>query len=162
MGSGKTHWGEIWAAQNNLSFIDLDEVIELKEGCSIAEIFETKGEAYFREIESVSLRACADLKNAVIACGGGTPCFDGNINWMNDHGTTIYIACTIPEIMERVMAEKDKRPLLKKLNEAEVRFFIEQKLRERAPFYTMANSIVQADTLNEASLPGIISIHTIN
>jgi shikimate kinase len=157
MGSGKSHWGKIWAAGNQLSFLDLDEVIEAGEGATIAAIFETKGEDYFRNIEAAALRSCAGLENTIIACGGGTPCFHDNMRWMNAHGTTIYIACTSEEILDRVFLEKEKRPLLKKLSKAELLFFIEQKVKERESFYTKARYTVQSGVLTQYSFPEIIS-----
>ncbi|MBC7887676.1 MAG: shikimate kinase [Ferruginibacter sp.] len=160
MGSGKTHWGKIWAAVNQLSFVDLDEVIENKAGKSVAAIFDTMGEDHFRELEAAALRTCIDLKNTIVACGGGTPCFYDNMQWMNDHGTTIYITCTFEEIYQRILAEKEKRPLLKKINRAELIFFIEQKLKEREPFYKQAKSMVQSSLLTENSFPGIIAVST--
>jgi shikimate kinase len=157
MGSGKTHWGNKWAAANQLSFVDLDEIIEEKAKKNIAEIFETRGEGYFREIEAEALRTCAGLQNTIVACGGGTPCFFENMPWMNDHGITIYIACAPAEILQRVLSEQEKRPLLKKLNQAELLFFIEQKLTERVPFYTQAKLTLQSSQLTENSFTGIIS-----
>ena len=157
MGSGKSHWGKLWAAASKWSFVDLDEVIEKKEGNSVADIFETRGEAYFRKIEEDALKTCAGFNNTIVACGGGTPCFSDNMKWMNAHGTTIYITCTIAEIMERVLAEKEKRPLLKKINPGELSFFIEQKLKEREPYYTQARVTVQSSQLTESSFAGIIS-----
>ncbi len=160
MGSGKSHWGKIWAEANQFSFVDLDTIIEQKAGKTVAAIFESKGEDYFRGMEAEALRTCVDLQNTLVACGGGTPCFYGNIQWMNEHGTTIYIACTSTEILARVLLEKEKRPLLKKLNQAELLFFIEQKVKEREPFYTQASLTVQSGALTDASFPEIISIIT--
>ena len=138
MGSGKTYWGKIWASLYGFTFIDLDEVIEKKEGKSIADIFDIKGEAYFRTIEADVLRSFEDLENTIVACGGGTPCFYENIEWMNACGTTIYLYSTAQEILQRVLSEQDKRPLIKKMNKGELLFFIEQKLKERADFYNAA------------------------
>lgn len=160
MGSGKTHWGKIWATANHLAFIDLDEVIEKKAGKTVAEIFETKGENYFRQLEAAALRTCADLQNTIIACGGGTPCFENNMQWMNDHGITIYISCKSQEILTRVLTEQEKRPLIKKINPAELLFFIEQKVKERLPFYTQAKFIVESSQLTDNSLSSIISTST--
>ncbi|MCW3089629.1 MAG: shikimate kinase [Ferruginibacter sp.] len=157
MGSGKTHWGKIWAAANQLSFVDLDGVIEKETGSTIAEIFETKGEDHFRKLEAAALRNCSGLQNTIIACGGGTPCFFDNMPWMNEHGTTIYIICSPIEILERVLLEKETRPLLKKLNRAELLFFIEQKLREREPFYGQATLAVKSAELDQNAFPSIIS-----
>lgn len=157
MGSGKSHWGRLWAAANKLSFIDLDEVIERKENKTIAEIFETRGEDHFRKLEAAALRNCGNLHNSLVACGGGTPCFYNNMEWMNDHGISIYISSKPIEILDRVMEEKEKRPLLKKLNQAELLFYIEQKLKEREPFYSQAKITVESGELEENSFPQILS-----
>ncbi len=160
MGSGKSHWGKLWAKANQLAFVDLDAVIEENAGKTVADIFELNGEDHFRILEADALRDCADLQNTIIACGGGTPCFHENMQWMNEHGTTIYIACTSSEILARVLLEKEKRPLLKKLNQAELLFFIEQKVKERAPFYTQARLTVQSGSLTEDSFSEFISTTT--
>jgi shikimate kinase len=157
MGSGKTHWGKIWAAKNQLSFVDLDELIEKEAGKTIAVIFEKWGEDHFRKIEAAALRTSANLRNTIVACGGGTPCFYENIEWMNEHGTTIYIAATPAEIAQRLLSEQVKRPLLKNLNSSELILFTEQKLMERTPFYNKARLTVQSGLLNENSLPMIVS-----
>jgi shikimate kinase len=147
MGSGKTYWGKLWAAANDFSFTDLDEAIEKTESKTVAEIFEIHGEDYFRLLETKMLHSFSNKENIIIACGGGTPCFHENMQWMNEHGTTVYISSTTKRILERVLEEKDKRPLLKKLNNAELLFFIEQKLKEREPFYTQAKIILDAETI---------------
>jgi shikimate kinase len=157
MGSGKTHWGKIWAVNTMRSFIDLDEVIEKMAGKSIADIFEIKGEDYFRKLEADALRSCATVSNSIIACGGGTPCFYDNMKWMNEYGITIYLTCTPSEVLKRVELEQEKRPLVKKLNRAELLFFIEQKLKEREPVYTQAKFSVSSNQLTLDSFPGIIN-----
>lgn len=148
MGSGKSYWGKKWALANDYTFVDVDEVIENAEGKTIADIFEIKGEDYFREIEATYLRSFADANNTIIACGGGTPCFHENMQWMNDHGTTLYLLTTAPQILDRVLAEQEKRPLIKKMNQGELLFFIEQKLKERTPFYTQAKLVIPSTELS--------------
>jgi len=138
MGSGKTYWGRAWAQQEGLAFYDLDEVIVNAEGQSIDSIFEKSGEPYFRKTEAAQLRRFAGIDNCIIACGGGTPCFEDNMAWMNANGITVYLRTTPQYVYERVLDEKDKRPLIKKLNAAELLFFIEQKMKEREPFYSQA------------------------
>lgn len=162
MGSGKTHWGKIWAAANNFSFIDLDELIENAEGKTVAEIFEQHSEEYFRLLETKMLRRLINKQNTIIACGGGTPCFHDNMQWMNDQGTTVYISSTPNDILKRVLTEQDKRPLLKKLNQAELLFFIEQKLKEREPFYTQAKIILDDASIDENSFAQISSVNQKN
>ena len=157
MGSGKTHWGKIWASMYSFTFIDLDEVIEKKEEKSIADIFDIKGENYFREIEAAALRSFDDLENTIIACGGGTPCFFKNIEWMNAKGTTIYLYSTAQEILHRVLSEQDKRPLIKKMNKGELLFFIEQKLKERENFYNAANITVTSSEATEQTFGNMLA-----
>ena len=157
MGSGKSHWGKIWAGKNQLTFYDLDEQIEKTMGESIANIFEKKGEENFREMERYVLRKFEIKNTFLMACGGGTPCFFENLQWMNEQGTTIYLQASPQEILEKVMNETQERPLLKKLNESELLFFIEQKLKEREPFYKQAQYILDANTLTPASITEILN-----
>ena len=152
MGTGKTYWGKIWAQYNGLIFYDLDEVIEKKEGKTIAAIFEKEVEGYFRKLETAALHTFFEKENCMIACGGGTPCFDDNIEWMNKNGTVIYLLAKPQYIFDRVMEEKIERPLINKLNTAELLFFIEQKLKEREPFYNQAKIILSVNELEEKIL----------
>jgi len=157
MGSGKTHWGKIWASKYGFAFIDLDEAIEKLEGKPIAAIFEIKGEDYFRKVESETLKSLDNIENTIIACGGGTPCYFENLQWMQEKGTTIYLSTTAQEILQRVYEEQEKRPLLKTMNQAELLFFIEQKLKERAAFYNAANIIIPTAQLTEHSFGDLLS-----
>ena len=133
-------------------FYDLDEVIEINEGKSIAAIFEKDGEEFFRRIETQALQSFSQKNNCIVACGGGAACFNNNIDWMNTNGATVYIEASPQYILSRVKEEKSKRPLINKLNEAELIFFIEQKLKERIPFYNQAKLTLQAETLDNNSL----------
>lgn len=152
MGSGKTYWGKIWAQKKGLDFYDLDEIIESKEGRSIAAIFEKEGEVYFRKKETEALHTLLEKNNCIIACGGGAACFNDNMQLMNENGITVYLSATPAYILSRVKEEKEKRPLINKLNEAELLFFIEQKLKEREPFYNQAQIILPVTELKEDSL----------
>ena len=156
MGSGKTYWGRIWAQKNQLTFYDLDEQIEKTMGETVANIFEKKGEDNFREMERYVLRKFDVKNNFLMACGGGTPCFFENLQWMNEQGTTIYLRASPSEILEKIMNETEERPLLKKLNSNELLFFIEQKLKEREPFYKQAKYILDANALTVTSLSEFI------
>jgi shikimate kinase len=158
MGSGKTHWGKIWAEAYNLSFVDLDHVIEKREGKTIAEIFANVGEASFRQMEATVLRSFDGVKDTIVACGGGTPCFLENMRWMNGHGTTVYLSSEPTEIFNRVLKGQQKRPLLSKMNETELMVFIEQKLNERAPFYAAATVTLSTRTLSENSFGKVLAM----
>lgn len=156
MGSGKTHWGKIWATKAQLNFIDLDIEIEHAVGLSVAQIFETYGEDFFRTKETEVLQGLNLTQPTIVACGGGTPCFNNNLAWMNTRGKTIYLKTSPPTILQRVLLEQDKRPLLKKMNTAELQFFIEQKLKEREVFYKEASICLAENELNEEVILRVI------
>src|SRR3954470_7416337 len=92
MGSGKTHWGKLLAAKLHVPFFDLDTVISATEKESVSEIFATKGEEYFRYKEKEILEELVeDHDNFIISCGGGTPCFFNNIDFMKKKGRVIWL-----------------------------------------------------------------------
>lgn len=152
MGSGKTHWGRIWAAKSGVPFFDLDQVIEKAFRMKIPDIFEKKGEEKFRELERYHLRKFEHKKNFLLACGGGTPCFSDNMEWMKAQGIVFYLKANAQLILEKVMNETEERPLLKKINPAELLFFIQKKLKEREPYYSKADFILDTQDLNEDSI----------
>ncbi|MEO8821499.1 MAG: shikimate kinase [Ginsengibacter sp.] len=152
MGSGKSHWGRIWAQQEGYIFFDLDTEIEKVFELSVEQIFEKHGEEKFREMERYHLRKFETPRKNMVACGGGTPCFFDNLEWMQQHGTVIYLKALPESILERVMDETEKRPLLKKVNTSELLFFIRQKLKEREPVYLKADHVLEVDQLHKNSL----------
>lgn len=135
MGSGKSYMGRRFAEKFNLSFIDLDQYIEEKEGRSIREIFEKEDEDYFRTIERDCLYEMKDKELTVISTGGGTPCFFDNMNWMNEKGVTIFLETPSQLLAQRLISEMGDRPLLQGFSKKELIDFIEKKLEERNPFY---------------------------
>ena len=152
MGSGKSHWGHIWALEEGYTFYDLDTEIENVFELSVEQIFEKHGEEKFREMERYHLRKFENSKKSLVACGGGAPCFFDNVDWMKQNGTVIYLKATRDYILERVMDETEKRPLLKKVNTSELLFFIQQKLKEREPVYLKANYVLEVGKLQKNSL----------
>lgn len=162
MGSGKTHWGKIWAAKYQIGFYDLDEVIEKETGRKVNDIFEKQGEKKFRELELQYLRGFEEKRNFLLSCGGGTPCFNKNLEWMLGHGIVIYLEAKPAYILERVMEEKEKRPLLKEVNHSELLFFIQHKLKEREAFYQRAHFRLPVEDISEESLASIIQEFTEN
>ena len=152
MGSGKTYWGKKWAQQYHVDFYDLDELIEMDQKKTIAKIFEKEGEQRFRQIETAALKTLSAKDNCIVACGGGAACFNDNIQWMNENGFTVYLQAKPQFIYDKIFEEKNKRPLISKLNQGELFFFIEQKLKERELFYNQAKLILPVEELNENSL----------
>jgi shikimate kinase len=158
MGTGKSHWGRFWSKAHKMAFIDLDKEIEKVFGMDIPDIFEKKGEEEFRKMEAELLRATAEKKNCIVSCGGGAPCFYNNMEWMNTNGHTVFLEATPAYLFENIKKERGTRPLINHLNEGELLFFIEQKLKERMPFYSQAKITVAAKDLTEASFETIINI----
>lgn len=145
MASGKTSKGKKLARKLEFDFIDLDEEIERKEGQSIATIFEVKGEAYFRQQEADVLRRIPETTKAVIALGGGTPCFHENMKYVNERGTSIYIKRAATTILGRLRQNKAKRPLVADLTDEELKAFISENLEKREAFYKKATLTFDAD-----------------
>ncbi|HUZ60337.1 MAG TPA: shikimate kinase [Hanamia sp.] len=152
MGSGKSHWGSIWASKNGYAFYDLDEEIVKTCKMSVEDIFKKHGEEKFREMESKHLKKFENKKKCLVACGGGSPCFFDNMEWMKSHGEIIYLKASPNYILERVMDETSKRPLLKEVNTSELLFFIQKKLKEREPQYLKAHHILEVTNLTKNSL----------
>jgi shikimate kinase len=148
MGSGKTTFGKKLAASLNCPFFDLDHQMEAIVSQSIPEYFAAKGEESFRELEKQTLQEHGYPETCVISCGGGTPCFYDNMDWMNQNGVTIFLDMPALALAKRLEKGKHKRPLLAGLDEAGLLSFIETKLAERLPFYIKAKVVVSAIDIN--------------
>jgi len=138
MGCGKTTYGKELAKELNFNFLDLDEEIERISGTSINDLF-FKSETVFRELETNTLLTTASLNNYVIATGGGTACFNGNMDWMKKNGITVYLKLTVKELFERLISEKNHRPLLKDIPNCELSNHVQNTLKLRKQFYERAD-----------------------
>ena len=136
MGSGKSHSGKRLAALLGLPFIDQDQLVEMRAGQPITEIFSRRGEDHFRRTEASVLRELAQLPRFVLATGGGAPVHHGNMDWMNDHGTTVFLDPPPEILVSRLSTETEHRPLLQQ--SGNLRDFIEGRLAQRRPFYEKA------------------------
>lgn len=140
MGSGKSYWGQPLADRLGIPYADLDNEIEQFQKQSIASLFETKGEDFFRRLERQTLeRLVSDSPSKVIACGGGTPCFFDNIAFMKNNGLVVWLDVPLEEMVRRLLPEKAKRPLISGIPDDQVADFIRSKLNERVPFYMQAD-----------------------
>ena len=148
MGCGKTTAGKKLAASLKWKFIDLDKEIEEKTGLTIDELFATKGEEYFREIEAATLRKLTFDSNCVVATGGGTPCFNDNMNFMLNNGYTIYLKLTPAQLAARLKVSGDKRPLIQNIKYEELPSYIEKKLAERSQWYEKSHLITNGFNIN--------------
>lgn len=156
MGAGKSYWGKRWAQATGLAFVELDSVIETALGKPITDVFAAQGETFFRQQESILLRQCT-RDNCIVATGGGAACFFDNMDWMNAHGTTLYLQASSQLLAERLTVEKAHRPLLQQISDATLESFIAHKLAEREPFYRLAAHTLAVEQLNDASLAPYIT-----
>ncbi len=157
MGSGKSKLGKKMARLLNLPFIDLDNFIEQKYKLSISEIFQEKGEEYFRQIESDTLKEIVHAEeNFVLASGGGTPCFNDNMEFINSISTSIYLNVSEKILFGRLRANKSKRPLIANLSDDELKAFIEKKLSERNKFYSQAQHLISVDNLTAKKIVALL------
>jgi len=155
-GAGKSYWAEKIALIYNTSLIDLDKLIEQKEGQSISSIFNTQGEAYFRERETTILKEIIDSNNAnaIIACGGGTPCFVDNLMQMKKAGIIIYLRSSVDLLVSRLKNEIENRPLLQDTN---MKTYLQQLLNMRKHIYEQADYILDAENISLSTFDKIIS-----
>ncbi|MBK7129029.1 MAG: shikimate kinase [Crocinitomicaceae bacterium] len=153
MGSGKSTIGKKLAAHLNYQFVDMDRAIEKEENMPIPQIFKTQGETYFRNLESAWLSNYADNQK-VISTGGGTPCFENNLQLMKAKGITIYLEVSVPVLAHRLYHAHQARPLIENyVNSLEnLRNYVAAKLAEREAFYKKCDLIFKADDFNTTRL----------
>jgi len=156
MGSGKSTFGKELAEEIGYSFIDLDKEIESKEKASIQQIFKDKGEEAFRKMEYLALRETEKEENIIIATGGGAPCLNDNMKWMNEHGLTIYLKLFEGELKRRIEPEMSTRPLLNGIEPDDLERFIYNTLRERAYYYHQAKILIDPLSIEPSEMAGIL------
>jgi shikimate kinase len=155
-GVGKTYWGEKLSAATGFAFTDLDRYIEQEEGKTIAGIFSASGEDHFRRLERQALSRLIDSsadRPQIIACGGGTPCYSGNLELMQAAGTVIYLRAAIGTLAEHLCHDEGVRPLLENGMIYDKLFHL---LEHRAAYYEQAHYIVDAENLSVATFGEIL------
>ena len=156
MGSGKSYWADRLKKQLKVPSYDLDALIEMMEERTIAEIFADDGEEAFRKLETKMLKLFSEKKQFVLSVGGGTPCFNENMKWMNKNGLTIWLDEPVPTLVERLTEEKDHRPLIKNISDGELEQFLTSKRSERLEHYSQAAYTLTGDEITDATFKKII------
>lgn len=151
MGCGKSTLGRIASSMSGRSFIDLDSYIEGRFHATVKEIFAERGEDGFRQLERSMLREVGQFEDVIVACGGGTPCFYDNMEWMNDHGVTVYLDTSVGKLFERLKRGRHKRPLIADKSDDELRDFITEALAGRMVHYSKAKVVFKSDLLDSES-----------
>ena len=147
MGCGKSSLGKKLASNLNMDFIDLDEKIEQLNNASVPDLFE-QGEDYFRMVESKTLLSCIEeYDSCLIALGGGTPCYNENLNIILNHGFSIYIQMSPEALYSRLKHRREGRPMIRDLDDDTLLSFIRSTLDKRETFYDQAHMKVDGLSL---------------
>lgn len=136
---GKTTLGRAVAKAMGLRFYDLDWYIEERYHTTVTDIFATKGEAGFRDVEQRMLHEVAEFEDIVLACGGGTPTFADNMAYMNSVAHTVYLKADADTILSHLAMGRSNRPLLAGKSAEELATFVTEQLAQRAPYYEQAH-----------------------
>jgi shikimate kinase len=156
MGSGKSSVGKLLASKLRVSFYDLDTIIEENEQQSVTELFENKGEIYFRKLENTILKLVLQKTEPfVLSLGGGTPCYHNNHELLlQDDVVSFYLKGNAITLANRLQDEKVKRPLLSTVNENELIDFINKHLFDRSFYYHQVHHVISID---EKSLEKLVA-----
>lgn len=148
MGCGKSTIGRMLAPMLGARFMDMDTEIERRAGMAIAEIFARQGEAAFREMERDFLANPIpeiEGQDLVIATGGGAPCHGDNIEIMKAAGHVAYLKMSPERLLARLGRGREKRPLIKGMDDAQLLKYITENVEKRAPHYEKAHLTIDCD-----------------
>ena len=154
MGCGKSSLGRKLAKAGGMEFMDMDSIIEQREGASISDIFHYQGEEYFRDAERALIEELGTAEgDMVISTGGVAPGWQNNMELMNSLGATIYLRRTARQIASRLSPHgRQNRPKLRGLNDEELVAFMTTNMAEREPFYSKAKYCVDCAERSDAEL----------
>ena len=148
MGAGKTTVGKALAKELGLFFYDLDWYIETRMRKTVKQIFDERGEEGFRQIEHNMLHEVAEFENVIVSCGGGTPCFFDNMDYLNQQAETVYLKASPEVLYEHLRMGKGVRPLLLNKTPEETRAFIREQLQQRESFYMKAHHVIDVNLMD--------------
>jgi len=148
MGSGKTTVGKALSKVTGMMFYDLDWYIESRMHTTVSRLFSERGEEVFRKIEYNMLHEVAEFEDVIISCGGGTPCFFDNMDYLNQQGDVVYLKANPETLYKHLLMAKVERPLLKGKSPEELIAYITEHLQTRAPFYEKARYVLDVNVLD--------------
>ena len=148
MGAGKTTVGRALSRELGIPFYDLDWYIESRMRKTVKQLFDERGEEGFRRIERNMLHEVAEFENVIVSCGGGTPCFFDNMEYMNQQGQTVYLQASPEVLYGHLLMGKSVRPLLLGKTREELLVFIKEQLKQREPYSPQARHILNVDLMD--------------
>ncbi len=148
MGAGKTTIGKALSKELGIIFYDLDWYIESRMRKTVSQIFAERGEEGFRKIEYNMLHEVAEFENVIISCGGGTPCFFDNMEYLNQQGQVVYLKASPEVLYKHLQMARVERPLIKGKSQEELLTFIREQLEKREPFYSKARYTLDVNLMD--------------
>ena len=148
MGAGKTTVGKALSKELKIPFYDLDWYIESRMRKTVPQIFAERGEEGFRKIEHNMLHEVAEFENVIISCGGGTPCFYDNMDYLNAQGDTVYLKASPEVLYGHLKIGKTERPLLKNKTPEEMQEYIREQLDKREQYYLQAKHVLDVNLMD--------------
>ena len=156
MGAGKTTAARRLARRMGWEVVDTDALFEEKYKISVWDFFNKYDEPLYRKLESEVLKTTESLENVVVSTGGGTACYFDNMEWMNQHGLTVFMRISPAAAVDRVIHSRHKRPLAEGKTEAELTEFVNRHYASRLPFYEQARITVKSEDLDVDGLLNLI------
>lgn len=132
MGAGKTSVGRAIADLTGRAWRDTDDMIVKQHG-AISDIFKTHGEAYFRTLETETVKTLTAQDDLVISVGGGLVLNEDNVEFLHQNGKIVYLRATKETLAQRLQAD-ETRPLLNGVEES-LEKRLTKLLATRAPIY---------------------------
>lgn len=145
MGAGKTTAAKRLARRLGWDVADTDALFEEKYRISVDDFFQKYDEPLYRKLESEILKSTGDSDHIVISTGGGTACYFDNMEWMNQHGLTVFMQISPKAAVDRVLHSRHKRPLARGKSEEELLKFVSRHYASRMPFYAQAKITVKSE-----------------
>ena len=146
MAAGKSTTARLLAQSWSLPSLDLDQLMEQNTGLSPADWIRTKGEVAFRKTEAAVLRELNWAEPFVLASGGGTPCYAGNMDFMRQNALVVYLQWPVSVLVDRLRLLRASRPLLDGVADDHLPAYVGAHLLERNHYYGQASLRVILDS----------------
>lgn len=159
MGSGKSTIAYLLSEKTQISVYDLDKIIEERVGMSVKNIFDQKGEIYFRKLEhQIFKELISSDEQMILSLGGGTPCYANNHEMLNGSNIiSFYLKASIETLFSRLLSIKDNRPLIAEQEKEEMKEYIAKHLFDRSYYYNQATHVVVVDNQSPEEVVSAIS-----
>ena len=152
MGAGKTTTAKRLAGRLGWEVVDTDALFEEKYRISVDDFFQKYDEPLYRKLESEVLKSTETMEHMVVSTGGGTACYFDNMEWMNQHGLTVFLQISPKAAVDRVLHSRHKRPLARGKSEEELMEYVNWHYASRIPFYEQAKITVKSEDLDLEAL----------